>query len=80
MKLPENEEQGQGLVEYALLIALIAVIVIAILTLLGPQITLRLYRDDVALESWQTRVAFDHDTFTWNLDLTHIGSDQRCEL
>lgn len=43
MNLPENpekEEQGQGLVEYALLIALIAVIVIAILTILGPQINL----------------------------------------
>ncbi len=31
-------EEGQGLVEYALIIVLIAIIVIAILTVLGPQV------------------------------------------
>jgi pilus assembly protein Flp/PilA len=31
-------EQGQGLVEYALIIFLVAIVVIAILLLLGPQI------------------------------------------
>ena len=31
-------EQGQGLVEYALILVLVAVVVIAILVLLGPQI------------------------------------------
>ena len=31
-------ESGQGLVEYALVLVLVAVVVIAILTLLGPQI------------------------------------------
>ncbi len=36
MYLPR--EQGQGLVEYALILVLVAVIVIAVLTLLGPQI------------------------------------------
>jgi pilus assembly protein Flp/PilA len=34
--LPRNE--GQGLVEYALILVLVAVVVIAILTLLGPAI------------------------------------------
>ena len=29
-------EEGQGLVEYALILVLVAVVVIAILTLLGP--------------------------------------------
>ncbi|HEU5201055.1 MAG TPA: Flp family type IVb pilin [Ktedonobacterales bacterium] len=39
MKLPmRNKEQGQGLVEYALIIALVAIVVIAILVLMGPQI------------------------------------------
>ncbi|RMH00801.1 MAG: Flp family type IVb pilin [Chloroflexi bacterium] len=33
-----NRESGQGLVEYALVLVLVAVVVIAILTLLGPQI------------------------------------------
>ncbi len=35
--LPRNEE-GQGLVEYALILVLVAIVVIAILALLGPQI------------------------------------------
>ena len=33
-----NREEGQGLVEYALILVLVAVVIIAILTLLGPQI------------------------------------------
>lgn len=33
-----HNEKGQGLVEYALVLVLVAVVVIAILTLLGPQI------------------------------------------
>ena len=32
------EERGQGLVEYALILVLVAVVVIAILALLGPAI------------------------------------------
>jgi pilus assembly protein Flp/PilA len=31
-------EKGQGLVEYALILVLVAVVVIAVLTLLGPAI------------------------------------------
>lgn len=33
-----THEDGQGLVEYALILVLVAIIVIAILALLGPQI------------------------------------------
>ena len=33
-----RQEEGQGLVEYGLIIFLVAVVVIAILVLLGPQI------------------------------------------
>ena len=36
-----NEEKGQGMVEYALLVGLIAVVVIAALVLLGPAIALK---------------------------------------
>jgi pilus assembly protein Flp/PilA len=32
------KEQGQGLIEYALILVLIAVVVIVVLKLLGPQI------------------------------------------
>ena len=32
-------EEGQGLVEYALILVLIAVVVIAVLTLLGTQVS-----------------------------------------
>ena len=35
MYLPR--EEGQGLVEYALILVLVAIVVIAILALLGPQ-------------------------------------------
>lgn len=38
MKQLRRRENGQGLVEYALILVLVAVIVIAILTLLGPQV------------------------------------------
>jgi pilus assembly protein Flp/PilA len=31
-------EEGQGLVEYALVLVLVSIVVIAVLTLLGPQI------------------------------------------
>lgn len=33
-----SEEEGQGLIEYALIVMLIAIAVIATLTLLGPQV------------------------------------------
>jgi len=33
-----SDEQGQGMVEYGLILALVAVVVIAALTLLGPKI------------------------------------------
>ena len=33
-----KEDEGQGMVEYALLIGLIAIVVIAVLVLLGPAI------------------------------------------
>ncbi|MFQ5577779.1 MAG: hypothetical protein ACE5G8_12425 [Anaerolineae bacterium] len=39
MQVFKNREQGQGLVEYALLLVLVAVVVIAVLLLLGPQIS-----------------------------------------
>jgi pilus assembly protein Flp/PilA len=34
----KSSQRGQGLVEYALIIALVAIVVIAILVLMGPQI------------------------------------------
>ena|GEM_PF-317140 len=37
-KRSTEEQEGQGLVEYALILFLVAVVVIAILILLGPQV------------------------------------------
>jgi len=37
--LNEVKERGQGLVEYALILVLVAIVVIAALTLLGPTIS-----------------------------------------
>ena len=34
----KNEESGQGMVEYALIIALVSIAAIAVLVLLGPKI------------------------------------------
>jgi pilus assembly protein Flp/PilA len=34
----QKSQKGQGLVEYALIIALVAIVVIAILVIMGPQI------------------------------------------
>ncbi len=36
--LPRQDEEGQGLVEYALILVLVAIVVIAILAIVGPQI------------------------------------------
>ncbi len=36
--LPRQDEAGQGLVEYALILVLVALVVIAILAIMGPQI------------------------------------------
>ena len=36
--LSASEEKGQGLVEYAIIIALIAIIVIAVVTVLGKKV------------------------------------------
>ena len=33
-----HREDGQGLVEYALILVLVAIVIVAALTLLGPQI------------------------------------------
>lgn len=38
MLTPVNNERGQGMVEYALLVALIAVVVIGVLIFLGPAV------------------------------------------
>lgn len=38
-KFASRSERGQGLVEYALIIALVAIVVIAALVLLGPAIS-----------------------------------------
>jgi len=35
---PGWQEEGQGLTEYAIILALVAIVVIAILVLLGPEV------------------------------------------
>ena len=37
-KIEGNQEKGQTLIEYALIIVLIAIVVVVVLLLLGPQI------------------------------------------
>ena len=38
MKSHNSQEKGQGLVEYALILVLVAIVVLGILTVLGPQV------------------------------------------
>lgn len=51
MYLPASEE-GQGMVEYALVLALVAVVVIAILSAFGSNIG-RLYEIVTGMSSWE---------------------------
>ncbi|MDP4088805.1 MAG: Flp family type IVb pilin [Bacillota bacterium] len=44
-----REEKGQGMVEYALLVGLIAIVVIAVLILLGPAIAAKFQQIVTAL-------------------------------
>jgi len=56
MKSFFTHEEGQGMVEYGLIVGLIAIIVIAVFVALGPQIT-RLFTDVIdenAMEDAQT--------------------------
>lgn len=48
-ELIKRGERGQGLVEYALIIALVAIVVIAALVLLGPAISSIFVNIDSAL-------------------------------
>ncbi len=48
-ELMKRNERGQGLVEYALIIALVAIVVIAALVLLGPAISSIFVNIDSAL-------------------------------
>lgn len=49
MSFLNREHMGQGLVEYALLLVLIAVVVIVVLALLGPQVGNVISRVNAAL-------------------------------
>lgn len=49
MSFFNHERKGQGLVEYALLLVLIAIVVIVMLALLGPQVGNVLSRVNTAL-------------------------------
>jgi pilus assembly protein Flp/PilA len=51
MKSHSLQEKGQGLVEYALILVLVAIVVMGILTILGPQVGEVYSRITVALSS-----------------------------
>jgi pilus assembly protein Flp/PilA len=38
LRIPKEDEEGQGLVEYALILVFVAVVIILLLTILGPGI------------------------------------------
>ncbi len=66
MKVSFTREQGQGLVEYALILVLVAVVVIAILLVLGPVVgnvfsTVVAVLDAVGVGGGGQQIAFDGD-------------------
>ena len=79
MKIPQREE-GQGLVEYALVLVLIAVVVIAILTILGPQIVLVFARVAGSLKSDVIDVASGDQAVIVSYDGTETGSGSNCTV
>jgi len=79
MKIPQREE-GQGLVEYALVLVLIAVVVIAILTILGPQIVLVFARVAGGLKSDVIDVASGDQAVIVSYDGTETGSGSNCTV
>lgn len=70
-----QQERGQGLVEYALLIVLIAVVVIAVLSLLGPRIN-SVFEEIIFTMSTDTRF-----TYTWSKPFNvHPNNTDDCEI
>ena len=66
-KLSGNKkEKGQGLVEYALILVLVAIVVIGAMTLLGPTIKHEFYRVSAVLHT--TQESCEAAGFSWALD------------
>jgi pilus assembly protein Flp/PilA len=72
MKIPKREE-GQGLVEYALLLVLVAVIIIAILTVLGSQVMVVFARVMAGLNG-QTVTGVGTEAVVTSYDVTVTGT------
>ncbi len=60
MRFPQREE-GQGLVEYALLLVLVAIVVIAILVVLGDQVQIVFTRITYYLQGGSITPGLDYD-------------------
>ena len=74
MKIPKREE-GQGLVEYALLLVLVAVVIIAILTVLGDQVNL-VFARVIAGINGQVITGQGTEVIVAGYDLTMSGTAQ----
>lgn len=77
MKIPDRED-GQGLVEYALMLALVAVVVIAILIILGPTVTV-VYARVIGGFSGQSVTLSGGEVIVLGLETDMTGSGV-CEL
>lgn len=84
MRLPENE-QGQGMVEYALILSLVAVVAIAVLLQLGPTVSGVYCKVTNALQSGSCVAGIVKGPWTWGgpavdgcaeLGLTGTGKSQ----
>lgn len=76
MKIPKREE-GQGLVEYALLLALVALVVIVILTILGSSITIAFARVIGGLNG-QTLTGSGIESIVTGVDTSGVSGSAFC--
>ena len=68
-----NREQGQGIVEYSLLLAFIAIIVMVILIIIGPNMIV-IYARIMGAFSGQTIVAQGNEAIVLGMELDRSGS------
>jgi len=78
-KPPNHLEKGQGLVEYALILVLVAIVVIAILALLGPAIA-GIFGDISCTLKYPSEATFEGSDPTLTYEIKLISPDRKDAL
>ena len=78
--IKRKDESAQGLVEYALLLVLVAVVVIGILILLGNQVNQAFAKVIIALESVGGSSEYNYAIPTFIISTANVGPPAKCEV